>query len=433
MTFPFPALRFTFLAAAPLLLLGCGGPKPEEAQSFAANGQEALRAGHWEDAYAQLRKAVRAFPGDGFLQYDFAQAALRVGRAKEAVRAFQTAADLLAGDAAVDALLGQARANADLRRWKDASDVLQRARDYASESRHADILAALAGVEYRQGFGDAARKHLSDALLTYGPDNPAALYNLGCVFLYHYGDKPAAFRAFNRYIRVAAPDPESDARMERHLAALAGVSEGACAAAAEHIRLSRATSSPAEALSLASLAVQEDPIGTEANVNYAERAMAAGNADVARSAWLRLAHLDPANPALASAPAQFRVKSAAPFLEKAKIAIGTGNLPAAKTQYDKALEADSACYEALRGLVDILYGQGDAAGALKMAERANQLRPNRPDVLFYLGCLYAADPARKADAIRAYRLYLQHGWGQNPDNVAAVREWLEHAEKEARP
>ena len=83
--------------------------------------------------------------------------------------------------------------------------------------------------------------------------------------------------------------------------------------------------------------------------------------------------------------------------------------------------------------MDILYGQGDAAGALKMAERANQIRPNRPDVLFYLGCLYAADPARKADAIRAYRLYLQHGWGQNPDNVAAVREWLEHAEKEDRP
>ena len=430
MTHSFHAYFHAVPAALLLLLVaGCGAPKPGEVEALAANGQESLRSGQWEDAYNQLKKAVRALPGNGFLQYDFAQAALRAGHAKEARRAFQTAADLLSGDAAVDALLGLARANADLQRWKDASDVLQRARDYASEARLPDILAALAGVEYRQGLGDAARKHLSDILLNSSPDHPAALYNLGCVFLYHYDDKPAALRAFNRYLRVAKPDPEADARLERHVAALAGVAEGASKAAAEHIRLSRATSSPAEALSLATLAVQEDPLGAEAYINYAERAQAAGNSEAARSAWLRLAHLDPTNPALAKAPAAFQIKSATPFLEKAAIAIGSGNLPAAKSQYIKALEIDPASYDAIRGLMGLLYAQGDTAGATKYAEHANMLRPNRPDVLFYLGCLYAADPARKADAIRAYRLYLQHGWKENPDNVAAVREWLESTEK----
>lgn len=416
-----------------LLAAGCGGPKPEEIAAAAEQGQEALRAGHWADAYAALRTATRAVPDNGALQYDFAQAALRNGKPKEAVRAFQASADLLSGDAAVDALLGLARANADLGRWKDAADVLRRARAYASEARAADLSAALAGVEYRQGLGDAARKHLSDVLLGQNPDHPLALYNLGCLLLHHYGDKPAALRAFNRYLRVATPDPESDARMESHIAALAGVVEGTATAAQEHIRMSRATSSPAEALSLAGQALQEDPLSPEAYVNYAERALAAGNAEVARNAWLRLAHLDPSNPALAQAPAELKVKSTAQPLEGAAIAKSSGNMAAAKTLYTKALQIDPVCYDALRGLLDILYSERDFAGALDKAERANAIRPNRPDVLLYLGCLYAETPGRKADAIRAYRLYLQHGWKENPDNVANVRDWLERAEQESRP
>ena len=244
--------RFGPVCLTSLLLLlgmGCGSRTSVDAEVLAERGQEALRAGEWKTAADQFARAARATGDNGGLQYDLGQAEFHNGNLKAAARAFERATELLDGDDAVDALLALARVRADQRRWKDAADALQRARGYASRAREADILAALGGVEFRQGLGDAARRNLAEALFR-NIDHPLALYNLGCVFLYHYEDKPAALRAFNRYLAVAPVDEDANRRLERHIAALEGVVEGTSASAAETIRRSRETSSTAEAASI---------------------------------------------------------------------------------------------------------------------------------------------------------------------------------------
>lgn len=424
--------RLALLITPLVLAAGCGRPSPADLHAAAEAGQDALRAGDWKGARTRLARAARGLPADGALQYDLGQAELRSGNLRAAARAFDSAATLLTGDDAVDALLALARVRADQRHWVEATDAVQRAQAIAGPAREADLLATLGGIEYRQGLGDAARQHLCAALLR-NADHPLALYNLGCVYLYHYGDKPPAARAFSRYLLVAPADPDADTLLDRHLAALDGVQEGTSEGAAERIRMSRATTSPAEAFSLATLAVQEDPLSDETLVNYAERAQALGTAEAtenARQIWHRFAHLYPASPLLAKAPATFRLRSPATALNKAAIALEGGNRAAAKTAYREALTSDPASFEALLGLANILGAEGDAAGALRAIEQANVLRPNRPDILLYLAGTCAADPARTADAVRYYRLYLQHARNADPSALAAIRDWLARAESD---
>ena len=430
--------RFGAVVCASLLLLlatSCGSRTSVDAEVLAESGQEALRTGDAKSAADQFARAARATGDNGALQYDLGQAEFRNGNLKAAARAFENAAALLNGDDAVDALLALARVRVDQRRWKDATDALQRARGYASAAREADILAALGGVEFRQGLGDAARKNLAEALFR-NIDHPLALYNLGCVFLYHYQDKPAALRAFKRYLAVAPVDEEANRRLERHIAALEGAVEGTSAAAAETIRRSRGTSSAAEAASIATTAAQEDPLSPEALLNYAQLMFALGTPDAtekARQAWVRLAHLAPTHPALAQAPAQFRIRSTAPLLEKAAIALSSGNRAAAKTHYREACTVDPLCYDAWMGLVSVHHADGNFAAAAEAMEQANLVRPNRPDNLLYLGSCYAANPARTADAIRCYHLFLRHDDGKNPETTTGIRNWLLQNEKGTQP
>ena len=426
--------RFCAIGFASLLLLllpGCGSSTSVDAEVLAESGLDALRAGDWKTAAEQLGRAARATGDNGALQYVLGQAEFRKGNLKAAARAFEEATKFLKGDDAVDALLALARVRADQRRWKDATDALQRARSYASVAREADILAALGGVEFRQGLGDAARKHLAEALFR-NIDHPLALYNLGCVFLYHFDDKPAAMRAFNRYLAVAPVDEEANRGLERHVASLNGIAEGPSSSASAAIRRSRETSSATEAASIATLAAQEDPLSPEALLNYAQLMFALGTPDAtekARQAWVRLAHLAPTLPALAQAPAEFRIRSTAPILEKAAIALSSGNRAAAKNHYREATSVDPLCYDAWMGLVSVLHAEGNFAAAAEAMENANRLRPNRPDNLLYLGSCYAADPARTADAIRCYRLFLRHDDGKNPDTTNGVRNWLREKEQ----
>ena len=430
---PRPLLHAACCASLLALLAGCGAPDPAETEANAANGQAALRSGDWKTAVDLLGRAARALPDNGPLQYDLGQAAFRSGKLKAAADAFERATALLSGDDAVDALLALARTRAEQRRWKDATEALQHARGYSSTAREADILAALGAIEFRQGLGEAARKHLAEALFR-NADHPLALFNLGCVFLYHFGDKPAALRAFNRYLAVAPADEEASSRFDRHIAALEGVVEGPSESASERIRASRATSAPAEAAALAALAVHEDPLSPEALVNYAERSLALGTPEAtenARQAWVRLAHLAPASPALAQAPVQFRIRSTAPLLEKAGIALQNGNRAAAKNTYRDATQTDPLCYDAWMGLVQVFHAEGDFAAAAEAMEHANVLRPNRPDNLLYLGSCYAALPDRATDAVRYYRLFLRHDGGANPDTSEAVRTWLRQNDKAA--
>lgn len=422
-----PLLPLCLLSFA--LLTACG-PDAAKFGDYAAAGQDALRSGDWPAAYESFRAAARIRPSDGRVQYNLGMAAFRAGRPREAARAFETAASLLDGGDAVDALLGLARVRADQRRWDAATDALSRAKGYApDEARQWDILAALSGLEFRQRLRDPAHKHAAEVLAA-NPDHPVALYNLGCVFLYLYDDKPAALRAFSRYYEVAGEslDDEAANRLDGHLKFLPNVQEGTSAAAQERIRRSNETASPAEGLTLAQLATQEDPLSDEAWFNYAGKCVAAGEIQAATEAYRRFIHLNPTSPDIALIPSGLRLSSPAPFLKKAAVAVQSGNTAAARKQYEQALAADPLCYEALSRLVDLQYGAGDIEGARKLALRAEQLRPNQPAMLFRIGCYYAADPAHTEDAVRYYRLFLRYG-DPASNQAATVRQWLEQVAK----
>ena len=413
-----------------LLLLTACGPKVAKLDEYIVAGQTALHAGDWKTARANLDKAVRIQPANGRLQYNFGQACLLSGHLRGAARAFQRASDLLQGEEAVDALLGLARAQADLRRWKEAEDALKRARDYASESRRPDILAASAGLKFRQNLGEAARCDAAEAL-DLRPDHPAALYNLGCVFFHCYGEKPAAMRAFNRYLKVFATttDIEGARRLDSFLSPLKGVREGPSDSAQERIRMSNSAVSPSEAYNLALIATQEDPLDGETWRNFAEKCLLVGKNDEAAKAYRRFARLAPDSPNLSSIPAAFGIASPAPFLEKAAIARGAGNLAAAETQYRQALAADSECFDALVGIESIRYEKNDITGALQMALQALSIRPSQPDLLFRIGCYYASIPKETPQAIHYYRLFLQYGDGSSAQ-ATAVRDWIRQQEQQ---
>jgi hypothetical protein len=97
--------------------------------------------------------------------------------------------------------------------------------------------------------------------------------------------------------------------------------------------MSNSAISPSEAYNLALIATQEDPLDGETWRNFAEKCLLVGKNDEAAKAYRRFARLAPDSPNLSSIPAAFGIASPAPFLEKAAIARGAGNLAAAETQY----------------------------------------------------------------------------------------------------
>lgn len=418
-------IQTLFLSLPLLLLLVACGPKAEKFNDYAVSGQTALRAGDWEAARDNLSKAADIRPSDGRLQYNLGQACLHDGHLRASARAFQRAADLLQGDAAVDALLGLARVQTDRRRWKDAEDALERARSCAPDYRRPDILATSAGIKFRQNLREAARHDAAEAL-DLRPDHPLALFNLGCIFFYSYNEKPAAKRAFNRYFRVLGsnPDAEATSRLDPFLPHLKGVQEGPSDSAQERVQLSNSAASPSEAYSIALIATQEDPLDGETWRNFAEKCLVVGKNDEAARAYRRFARLSPDSPNLATIPAAFGIASPGPFLEKAYLAIGSKNFAAAEKQYRAALAADPECFDALIGLESVRFEKNDIEGALQMAQQARALRPTQPDLLFRIGCYLAALPGRTAEAISYYQLFLQYGDGSSAQ-AEAIRSWIQ--------
>ena len=407
-----------------LVLAGCGADEAK-LDAYVADGQAALRSGDWKVAQSNLSKAVRLRPGDGRLQYNLGQALLHSGRFSGASKAFSLAAETLDGDEAVDALLGLARARAEARQWAKASDALLRARDYASDQRLPDILAAQSGLEFRQRHGESARSLAAQAL-DLRPDHPVALYNLGCVFLYHFGDRPAARRAFVRYMESLKTnaDVEASRRMDPHLSAIAGVKEGPAATTAERLRECARAATPDAALNCARVALREDPLDATVWRTYAEACSRVGKFDEARRAYRRLVLLDPSPAVLSSIPAEYGLAAAAAHLRSAAIAFAGANYPAAITHYQLALESNPESFEAASGLEKSYRMRKDYASALEAALRAHALRPDDPDLLFTIGCYLAgSNDERTSQAVSYYRRYLQRCDPASP-KAEQVRAWL---------
>lgn len=412
-----------------LLFLTACGPDAAKFDDYVTAGQEALRSGDWKSACENLDCAARLHPEDGRLQYNLGQAYFLAGRLQPAARAFRNAsASLQDENAAVDALLALARVRADQRRWPDAMDALATAQNCASDVRRPDILAAQSGLEFRQNFGEAARRHAAEAL-DLRPDHPVALYNLGCVQLYCYGEKPAAMRAFARYFKLysATADEEIKSQFEIHFKHLQGVREGPSVSAQKRIQLSNEAASPVEAMNLALIATQEDPLEGDVWRNYAEKCAAAGKQDEARRALRRFTRLSPKSPLLSAIPADCLASAADRAVANASIALSSAkpNYAAAKNQYLKALEIDPENVNAYIGLECVNNATKDYVGALDAALHANALRPDQPDLLFRIGCYLAGDPNRRDDASAYFRRFLQYG---DADSAQAeeAREWLKN-------
>lgn len=411
-------------------LVGCG-PDVAKYDAYVLDGQASLRTGDWRTASKNLKNAVRLNPSDGRLQYNLGMAALRCGQFHASARALQSAASLLQGDEAVDALLALARVRSDQRRWADADSALEAARECASESRMVDVLAAQSGLRYLQKNFEASRTLAAEAL-NIRPDHPVALYNLGCVLLYHDSDLPAARRAFDRYYSVLGnvSDPESSSILDPRGDVLRGVSPGPRASTAERIQRSHEVTNPGEACELARAAILADPLDGEAWRNYADKCLQTGNPDQAVRAYHRFARLSPNSPSMALVPESCRPGSPALYLEKANIALNSGNLAAAEQQYILALQADPESVEASIGMETVCWKKQNMAGALTYAMRADALRPNQPELLFRIACYLAPHPEQQQEAIRYYRRFLQYG---DPESAQAesVRTWLRSVETAA--
>ncbi len=417
---------FAFLFLA-VLVAGCGGPS-ESFDESVANGQAALRAGDWSAAERSLRGAVRADPENGRLQYNYGQAAFRAGKLSRAGEAFSRAAALLRGDEATDALLGLVRVRGEQGRWRAVQDAMDRANASASLPRKPDVLAVRAAVNMRQGLVEPARADLYEAL-TINPDHPAALYNLGCVFLAG-GDKAAAGEAFNRFFQVAGPgDAEAMKKFEDRMDEVIDVLPGASRRALDYIQRSNETVSPTEARNLALQAVKEDPIGADALWNYAVKlALAQENAE-AKAAYLRFAALHPQDPRVAQIPQGAGVAARLAGLESGRKALAARNWKGAETAFRSVTGVDPACFEAVSGLTTSLIYQSRHAEALQEARRAAALRPYDADVLYNVGSLSVA-VGQIDEAAAAFRRYLQFAdVAANPERAQSVRKWLADAEK----
>lgn len=415
-----------------LLISGCG-PDPAKYSTYVSEGQAALRLGNWKEACAHLGDAARLNPKDGHLQYNLGMALLRANKLRPAAKAFYQAASLLQEDESIDAMLGLARVQADLRRWEDADDALETARQCAPEHRMADVLAALSGLRYRQRNWEAARALAAEAL-DLRLQHPVALYTLGSIFLHHDGEHAAARRAFDRYYMAlgSAPDAEASSLPDPRNDVLKGVVPGPRSTTAENLQRSTEIAVPTEACEVARAIAYSDPLDGEAWRNYGNLCLRANRPEEALRAYHRFARLSPNSASLALVPEGYRLGATAGYLEKANLALNTGNLTAAEKQYTLALEADPECVDALIGMEGICYRKNDPAGALAYARRANVYRPNQADLLFRIACYLAPQPQYRLEAVRYYRRYLQFGDPASAQ-AEAVRTWLRAAEAEPIP
>ncbi len=204
-----PALLTVVMAAA----LGAGCAR-EPTQTLLGRGMSAALAGDYQKARRDLAVAARRLPSDPSAQYNLGVALWKLGMLEDAVRRFQKAAQLAAGDPRPMEFIGMIRI--EMRRWEDARVAFDKALRESAPSARLYTECALA--EMHAGNSERARAFLARAL-ELDPSYPPALYNLGILEIETSGGGPAAADLLERFIKVAGDNRYAE-NARRHLEAI---------------------------------------------------------------------------------------------------------------------------------------------------------------------------------------------------------------------
>lgn len=112
---------------------------------------------------------------------------------------------------------------------------------------------------------------------------------------------------------------------------------------------------------------------------------------------------------------------AATLVERARAALARGDRAKARRTWHDALEADSDCVAALRGLAELYFDASEYGKALTYARRAAALEPHDGELLILLGDCYFKT-MRYAAARSAYERAATRGHPQATARLANVRE-----------
>lgn len=346
---------------------------PDHVSAQLGLGQIAALSGDLSGATAHFQRALALDPGNGEAQLGLGQVALSLGHLDQAAAAFEAAL-------AFESL--RIPGNLGLARTRLAEN------DPEAAARHAGIVVRLA-PDYLAGHyllaqaalaeGDLKRARSSlDKVLERAPSNVAALYLLANLEA-RAGDNAAAIRAGERAL-ANHPDHE-DSRLLLASLYLAGQDPGAAVRVLETL--------------------VDEGRNARALALYGTAMLELDNADAATRAFESAVALAPDAAALRN---QFAVSLAA-----------SGELTAAETQLQQALNLDAGQGRSDYLLAMIRLGQGDWDGALAGARQLKDKDPANPLADHLSGSAYLA-----AGQPQAARSAFAAALALDPDYLPAI-------------